>query len=53
MGIQGDATIGNWLEKFGNFDRKYELERKKMKSPTQQILELQQQIHSITRLQRR
>ena len=48
-GIQGDATIRNWLEKFGTFDRKYELERKKMKSPAQQILELQQQIRLLER----
>ena len=43
-GIQGDKTIQNWIKKFGNFDRQYELQLKKMKSPEQKIMELEQQI---------
>lgn len=43
-GIQGASTVRNWVEKFGNFDRSYELQNKKMKSPEQKILELEQRI---------
>ena len=43
-GIQGNKTIQNWIEKFGNLDRQYELQLKKMKSPAQKIMELEQQI---------
>lgn len=43
-GIQGDKTIQNWIKKFGNLDRQYELQLKKMKSPEQKIMELEQQI---------
>ena len=48
-GIQGDSTIRRWIEKFGNFDRSYELNRKKMKSPAQRILELEQQVKLLER----
>ena len=48
-GIQGDATIRNWVEKFGKFDRTYELKRKKMKSPEQKLLELEQKIKLLER----
>lgn len=51
-GIQGDATIRNWIAKFGNFDRSYELKRKKMKSPEQKILELEQQVKLLERKNR-
>lgn len=43
-GIQGASTVRNWIEKFGNFDRSYELEKKKMKSPEQKIFELEQRV---------
>jgi hypothetical protein len=36
--------VREWLRKFGNFDRTYELNLKKMKSPEQKILELEQQL---------
>ena len=43
-GIQGASTVRNWIEKFGNFDRSYELKKKKMKSPEQKIFELEQRV---------
>lgn len=43
-GIQGDATIRTWIEKYGNLDLSYQTKRSKMKSPEQKILELEQQI---------
>jgi len=43
-GIQARATISNWLKKFGKFDRTYEIKTKKMKSPQQKLLELEQEL---------
>ena len=43
-GIQGNATVGLWVRKYGNFDRTYKLKRKKMKSPEQKIMELEQKV---------
>ena len=43
-GIQGDATIRTWIKKYGNLDIDYQTKRSQMKSPEQQILELEQQI---------
>lgn len=43
-GIQAGSTVREWLRKFGSFDRTYELNLKKMKSPEQRILELEQQL---------
>jgi len=43
-GIQARATISNWLKKFGKFDRTYEVKTKKMKSPQQRLLELEQEL---------
>ncbi len=43
-GIQAGSTLQEWLRKFGSFDRTYELNLKKMKSPEQKILELEQHI---------
>lgn len=48
-GIQGNRTVSNWIEKYGNFDRAYELNRKKMKSPEQEIFELKQQLRLLER----
>ena len=31
-GIQSKSTITNWVKKFGNLDRTYELKKNKMKS---------------------
>ena len=43
-GIQGRATIGEWIRKFGNFDRDYQIASKMEKSPEQKILELEQKV---------
>jgi len=43
-GIQSKSTIKNWVKNFGNLDRTYELKKRKMKSPEQKFLELEQQI---------
>lgn len=43
-GIQSKTTIRNWVKNFGNLDRTYELNKRKMKSPEQKLLELGQQI---------
>ena len=43
-GIQGASTIGNWIKKYGNFDKDYQIKRSKMKSPVQKLLELEQQV---------
>lgn len=43
-GIQSGSTLREWLRKFGSFDRTYDLNLKKMKSPEQKILELEQQL---------
>jgi len=48
-GIQGASTIRKWIDKFGKFDRAYELESKKMKSPEQKILELEQKLKLLER----
>jgi len=48
-GIQSRSTIRRWLRKYGNFDRTYELKQKKMKSPEQKLLELEQQIKLLKR----
>lgn len=51
-GIQGDSTVSKWIEKYGNFDRSYELNHKKMRSPEQKILELEQQVRLLERKNR-
>jgi len=43
-GIQSGSTIRDWVQKYGNFDKRYKLERKKMKSPEQKIMELEQKV---------
>lgn len=43
-GIQAKSTVRSWVEKYGNFDRKYEIKRKKMKTPEQKIMELEQKV---------
>lgn len=43
-GIQGNATVKNWLEKYSTLDVDYQTQSSKMKSPEQKIMELEQQI---------
>ncbi len=43
-GIQGDATIRNWLKKYGNFDWQNQSTMSKSKTPQQRILELEEQV---------
>lgn len=43
-GIQGNATVSNWIKKFGTFDREYQLKKLMKKSPEQKIMELEQRI---------
>lgn len=51
-GIQGNATVGLWVRKYGNFDRTYALKRKKMKSPEQRIMELEQKVKLLEKQKR-
>lgn len=48
-GIQAGSTVRTWLRKYGSFDRTYDLKIKKMKSPEQKILELEQQLKLLKR----
>ena len=48
-GIQSGSTVREWLRKFGSFDRAYDLNQRKMKSPEQKILELEQQLKLLER----
>ncbi|WP_017256978.1 transposase [Pedobacter arcticus] len=43
-GIQGDATISNWLRKHGNFDWENRTPQTMSKSPEQKLLELEQKV---------
>lgn len=43
-GIQGHATVSNWIRKFGTFDREYHLKARMEKTPEQKIMELEQRI---------
>ncbi len=43
-GIQGHATIRNWLKKYGNFDWQNQSSMSKSKTPQQRILELEEQV---------
>lgn len=43
-GIQSTSTIRRCIKEYGNLDRSYQLKRSKMKSPTQRILELEQEL---------
>ena len=43
-GIQGDATIRTWLEKYGNLDWENKTHMTKSKSPEQHLLELEQKV---------
>lgn len=43
-GIQGDATIRNWIAKYGHYDKSYKIRSKMKKSPEQELLELKAQL---------
>ncbi len=43
-GIQGDATIRNWLKKYGTFDWQNQSTMTKGKTPEQRILELEEKV---------
>ena len=43
-GIQGHNTIRKWIEKYGIFDKRYQINKKMKKSPEQELMELRQQI---------
>lgn len=43
-GIQGNATVSQWLRKFGNFDWEYQTPSNMPKTPEQRILELEQKV---------
>ena len=43
-GIQGNATVTTWLQKYGNFDWINKSNRKMAKSKDQKILELEQKV---------
>lgn len=43
-GIQGDATVTKWLQKYGNFDWENQVPKTMSKTPEQKILELEAKI---------
>jgi len=43
-GIQGNATVTQWLRKYGNFDWENQTPSHMPKSPEQKILELEQRV---------
>ena len=43
-GIQGHATIRTWIEKYGNFDKRYQIKSSMKKSIEQELMELRQQV---------
>ena len=43
-GIQGNATVSNWIKKFGTFDQEYLIKQRMEKTPEQKILELEQRV---------
>lgn len=43
-GIQCRKTVVNWLEKYGNFDYQYTIQKGMSKTPEQRILELESQV---------
>lgn len=52
-GIQGNATIRHWIEKYGNFDVTNKCHRPMDKSKDQQLLELEQKIRLLERKNKR
>lgn len=43
-GIQGDSTVRNWLQKYGNFDWENQVTPTMTKTPEQRILELEAKV---------
>lgn len=43
-GIQGDSTVTNWLQKYGNFDWEHQIPSSMSKTPEQRILELEAKV---------
>ena len=52
-GIQCRKTVVNWLEKYGNFDYQYTINKKMAKTPEQRILELEQQVRLLEKQKNR
>jgi Transposase. len=52
-GIQGDATIRNWIEKYGNFDVSNKCHRPMDKNKDQKFLKLEQKILLLERKNKR
>jgi transposase-like protein len=48
-GIQGNATVLNWIKKFGTFDRDYQVRFNMEKSPEQKLFELEAQVRLLER----
>ena len=48
-GIQGDATIRRWIEKYGNFDITNKSAKPMEKSKDQELLELRQKVRLLER----
>lgn len=43
-GIQGDSTVKQWLQKYGNFDWENQIPSNMPKSPEQRIMELEAKV---------
>jgi transposase-like protein len=52
-GIQGHNTIRTWIEKYGIFDKSYQINKKMKKSPEQELMELRQQIKLLEKKNKR
>lgn len=48
-GVQGDATIRHWIEKYGNFDITNKCYQSMEKNKDQELLELQQKVRLLER----
>ena len=52
-GIQCRKTVVNWIEKYGNFDSQYTINQGMTKTPSQRILELEQQVKLLEKQKKR
>lgn len=43
-GVQARSTVRMWMEKYGTFDREYQIPSTMPKSPEQKIMELEQKV---------
>lgn len=48
-GIQGSHTLKRWIEKYGNFDRSYQIPKTMSQTKDQKILELEERIKLLER----